>query len=55
MNIVRGRLTKWAKEKGYLHKTQTEVNESGRKYFKVYILSTLEGFTPQLHTYCKIG
>lgn len=37
MNIVRGRLTKWAKEKGYLHKTQTEVNESGRKYFKVYI------------------
>lgn len=37
MNIVRGRLTKWAKEKGYLHKTQTEVNELGRKYFKVYI------------------
>lgn len=35
--IAKGELTKWAKEKGYLHKTQTEVNESGRKYFKVYI------------------
>ena len=26
MSIVRGRLTKWAKEKGYLHKTQAECN-----------------------------
>ena len=37
MNIVRGRLTKWAKEKGYLHKTLIEVNKTGKKYFKVYI------------------
>ena len=36
LGIKRGRLTKWAKEQGYIHKTITEVNESGRPYFKIY-------------------
>lgn len=36
LGLKRGRLTKWAKEQGYIHKTITEVNESGRPYFKIY-------------------
>ena len=36
LGIKRGRLTKWAKEQGYIHKTITEVNEAGRPYFKIY-------------------
>lgn len=34
--LKRGQITRWAKDKGYLHKTQTEVNKAGEKYFKVY-------------------
>lgn len=36
LGLKRGRLTKWAREQGYIHKTITEVNESGRPYFKIY-------------------
>lgn len=36
LGLKRGRLTKWAKEHGYIHKTITEVNEAGRAYFKIY-------------------
>lgn len=36
LGLKRGKLTKWAKEQGYIHKTITEVNESGRPYFKIY-------------------
>lgn len=34
--LKRGVMTRWAKDMGYIHKTQTEVNEKGEKYFKVY-------------------
>lgn len=36
LGLKRGNITRWAKEEGYLHKTQTEVNKLGEKYFKVY-------------------
>lgn len=36
LGLKRGRLTKWAKEQGYIHKTITEINEAGRAYFKIY-------------------
>ena len=36
LNIKRGKLTKWAKFKGYIHKTLQEVNNAGLDYFKVY-------------------
>ena len=34
--LKRGQITKWAKDKGYLHKTITEVNKVGEDYFKIY-------------------
>lgn len=34
--LKRGKITKWAKNEGYLHKNNTEVNVKGEKYFKVY-------------------
>lgn len=34
--LKRGQITKWAKDKGYLHKTITEVNKAGEDYFKIY-------------------
>ena len=36
LGLKRGEITKWAKEKGYLHKRLPEVNNSGLKYFKIY-------------------
>lgn len=36
LNLKRGELTNWAKEKGFIHKRLAEVNISGEKYFKVY-------------------
>lgn len=36
LGFKRGQITRWAKAKGYLHMTLTEVNKSGEKYFKVY-------------------
>lgn len=34
--LKRGQITKWAKDKGYLHKIITEVNKAGEDYFKIY-------------------
>lgn len=34
--LKRGKITAWAKEQGYLHKTLCEVNQKGKDYFKVY-------------------
>lgn len=34
--LKRGQITRWAKQKGLLHKTQNEVNKRGEKFFKVY-------------------
>ena len=36
LQLKRGQITRWAKEEGYIHKTQIEVNKSGEQYFKVY-------------------
>lgn len=36
LELKRGNITRWAKEEGYLHKTLTEVNQAGERYFKVY-------------------
>lgn len=36
LGLKRGNITRWAREQGYLHKTQVEVNQLGSKYFKVY-------------------
>lgn len=36
LGFKRGQITRWAKAKGYLHLTLTEVNKIGEKYFKVY-------------------
>lgn len=38
LDFKRGQITRWAKVCGYLHKTQTEVNKIGEKYFKIYSL-----------------
>lgn len=38
LDFKRGQFTRWAKANGYLHKTQTEVNKIGEKYFKIYSL-----------------
>lgn len=35
-DLKRGQITSWAKENGYIHKTQKEVNQKGEEYFKVY-------------------
>ena len=35
-DLKRGQITSWAKEQGYIHKTQKEVNQKGEEYFKVY-------------------
>lgn len=35
-NLKRGKITKWAKDNGYLHKTLNEVNIKGNDYFRVY-------------------
>lgn len=34
--LKKGRITRWAKENGYIHKKITEVNKNGEKYFKIY-------------------
>ena len=34
--LTRGKITTWAKQEGYLHKTINEVNQQGKEYFKVY-------------------
>jgi hypothetical protein len=34
--VKKGKITKWAKQQGYLHKTNSEVNQLGKAYFKVY-------------------
>ncbi|MGL4523381.1 MAG: Rha family transcriptional regulator [Bacilli bacterium] len=34
--LKRGQLTAYAKENGYIHKKNTEVNKRGEEYFKVY-------------------
>ena len=36
LKLKRGLVTKWARENGYIHKLQNEVNIKGEKYFKVY-------------------
>lgn len=36
LGLKRGEITKWAKDKGYLHKRLPEVNNAGLKYFKIY-------------------
>lgn len=36
LKLKKGQITKWAKSKGYLHKTLHEVNKNGTKYFKIY-------------------
>lgn len=36
LQLKRGQITRWAKEEGYIHKTQIEVNKAGEQYFKVY-------------------
>ena len=38
LNFKRGQITRWTKACGYLHKTQTEVNKIGERYFKIYSL-----------------
>lgn len=38
LDFKRGQITRWAKACGYLHKTQTEVNKIGERYFKIYSL-----------------
>lgn len=35
-DLKRGQITKWAKNEGYLHKTNNEVNQLGKLYFRVY-------------------
>lgn len=35
-NLKRGKITRWAKENGFLHKTKTEVNQAGQDYFRIY-------------------
>ncbi|OSA95724.1 UNVERIFIED_ORG: hypothetical protein B2H93_04700 [Clostridium botulinum] len=34
--LKRGKITKWGKSAGYIHKTKTEINQKGDKYFRVY-------------------
>ena len=36
LHFKRGQITRWAKTKGFIHKTLTEVNNKGEEYFKVY-------------------
>lgn len=36
LGLKKGQITRWAKQKGLLHKTQNEVNKRGEKFFKVY-------------------
>lgn len=36
LGFKRGQITRWAKAKGYLHMSLTEVNALGQKYFKIY-------------------
>lgn len=36
LELKKGRITNWAKSKGYLHKTLTETNKLGEQYFKIY-------------------
>ena len=36
LNLKRGYITRWAKAKGFLHQSITEVNKAGEKFFKVY-------------------
>lgn len=35
-NAKKGKITKWAKDNGYLHKTLNEVNIKGNDFFRVY-------------------
>lgn len=34
-NLKRGQISVWAKTNGFIHKTITEVNKKGEKYFRV--------------------
>ena len=36
LHIKQGKLSRWAKFLGFIHKTQNEVNQKGDEYFKVY-------------------
>ena len=37
LGLKKGQITKWAKNEGYLHKTnKNEINKKGEEYFKVY-------------------
>lgn len=36
LNLKKGYITRWAKAKGFLHQSITEVNKAGKKFFKVY-------------------
>ena len=36
LHFKRGQITRWAKSRGFIHKTLVEVNNKGEEYFKVY-------------------
>ena len=36
LNLKKGYITKWARAKGFLHQSITEVNKAGEKFFKIY-------------------
>lgn len=36
LKLKKGQITRWAKQKGLLHKVQNEVNKLGENFFKVY-------------------
>ncbi len=36
LNLKKGYITRWARAKGFLHQSVTEVNKAGEKFFKVY-------------------
>ena len=42
-NLKRGMISTWAKDKGYIHKTIQEVNNSGEEYFKVVETNGFKG------------
>ena len=36
LNLKKGYITRWARAKGFLHQSITEVNKAGEKFFKIY-------------------
>ena len=36
LGLKKGKITRWAREEGYIHKVLAEVNKAGEGYFKVY-------------------